>query len=85
MGGALFATLEGLNGEDMTCDVQVRWKKYSALEGIYQQVVHAAQYSGQITYLAKQYRDEKWRCLMIPKGESEAYNRQKGREAGLIR
>src|SRR4030042_2222622 len=32
--GTLFATLEGLNGEDLTRDVQVRWKKYSALEGI---------------------------------------------------
>lgn len=83
--GKLFATLEGLRREDLTRDVQVRWKKYPALEGVYQQVVHAAQHSGQIIYLAKLYKGEDWRYLTIPKGKSEEYNEQKRREAGLIR
>ena len=81
----LFASLDELNGEDLTRNVQVRWKKYPALEGVYQQVVHAAQHSGQIIYLAKLYRGEDWEYLTIPKGKSEEYNRQKRREAGLIR
>jgi len=81
----LFASLDELNGEDLTRNVQVRWKKYPALEGVYQQVVHAAQHSGQIIYLAKHYRGEDWEYLTIPKGKSEEYNRQKRREAGLIR
>ena len=83
--GKLFETLEELKAEDLTRDVQVRWRKYPALEGIYQQVVHAAQHSGQIIYLAKLYKGEDWRYLTIPKGMSEEYNRQKRREAGLIR
>ncbi len=83
--GKIFATLEELDGEDLTRDVQVRWKKYSALEGIYQQVVHAAQHSGQIIYLAKLYKGKDWKYLTIPKGKSEEYNRQKRREAGLTR
>jgi hypothetical protein len=81
--GKLFDTLEGLRGEELTRDVQVRWKKYSALEGIYQQIVHAGQHSGQIIYLAKLYKGEDWRYLTIPKGKSEEYNEQKRREAGL--
>jgi hypothetical protein len=83
--GKIFATLEELDGEDLTRDVQVRWKKYSALEGIYQQVVHAAQHSGQIIYLAKLYKGKDWKYLTILKGKSEEYNRQKRREAGLTR
>jgi hypothetical protein len=66
--GKLFASLDELNGEDLTRDVQVRWKKYSALEGIYQQVVHAAQHSGQIIYLTKFYKSKDWKYLTIPKG-----------------
>ena len=81
----LFASLDELNGEDLTRNVQVRWRKYPALEGIYQQVVHAAQHSGQIIYLAKLCRGEEWVYLTIPKGKSEEHNRQKRREAGLIR
>jgi hypothetical protein len=54
--GKLTTTLEDLSGEDLTRDVQDRWKKYSALEGIHQQVVHAAQHSRQIIYLAKMRR-----------------------------
>jgi len=81
----LFASLDELDGEDLTRNVQVRWKKHPALEGVYQQVVHAAQHSGQIIYLAKLYRGEDWEYLTIPKGKSEEYNRQKRREAGLIR
>ena len=79
----LFATLEELKSEDVTRDVQVRWKKYSALEGIYQQVVHAAQHSGQVIYLAKLYKGKDWKYLTIPKGKSEEYNEQRRREAGL--
>ncbi|HIH89406.1 TPA: DUF1572 family protein [Candidatus Bathyarchaeota archaeon] len=32
-GGRFFATLDGLKGEDLTRDVQVRWRKQPALEG----------------------------------------------------
>ena len=81
----LFTTLEGLRGEDLTLDVQIRWKKYPALEGIYQQIVHAAQHSGQIIYLAKLYKGEGWKYLTIPKGKSEEYNEEKRREAGIVK
>ena len=79
----LFETLDGLKGEDLTKDIQVRWRKQPALEGIYQQSMHAAQHSGQIIYLAKLYRGEGWKYLTIPKGGTDAYNAMRRKQAGL--
>jgi hypothetical protein len=83
--GRLLRTLDELRGDDLTRDVLVRWKKQPALEGIYQQVLHAAQHGGQIIYLSKLYKGHEWRYLTIPPGKSEEFNEQKRREAGIIR
>jgi hypothetical protein len=54
--GRFHGTLDELSGEDVARDIQVRWRKQPAMEGIYQQAMHAAQHGGQIIYLAKLYR-----------------------------
>ena len=46
--GRFLGTLDELKGGDLTRDIQVRWRKQPALEGIYQQSIHAAQHGGQI-------------------------------------
>ena len=74
--GRLLDTLDGLSGEDLTRDIQVRWRKQPALEGIYQQGMHAAQHGGQIIYLAKLYRGGDWKYLTIPKGGTDEYNKR---------
>jgi uncharacterized damage-inducible protein DinB len=81
--GRFLGTLEGLKGDDLTRDIQVRWRKQPALEGILQQSMHAAQHGGQIIYLAKLYRGSDWRYLTIPKGGTDAYNAMRRREAGV--
>ena len=81
--GDLLGTLEGLTVGDLTMDIQVRWRKQPAIEGIYQQAMHAAQHGGQIIYLAKLYRSGEWKYLTIPKGGTDAYNAMRRREAGL--
>jgi hypothetical protein len=81
--GRFFSTLDGLKGEDLTRDIQVRWRKQPALEGIFQQSIHAAQHSGQIIYLAKLYKGSDWKYLSIAKGKTEEYNAMRRREAGV--
>ena len=83
--GRLLGTLEELKGDDLAHDIQVRWRKQPALEGIYQQSMHAAQHGGQIIYLAKLFRGGDWKYLTILKGGTEEYNTQKCREASLVR
>jgi hypothetical protein len=81
--GRFFVTLDGLKGEDLTRDIQVRWRKQPALEGILQQAMHAAQHGGQIVYLAKLYRGSDWKYLTIAKGKTDEYNAMRRREAGV--
>jgi hypothetical protein len=81
----IFKTLDELGGDDLTREVQVRWRKQPAFEGIYQQVFHAAQHGGQIIYLAKLYKGGDWKYLTIPPGKTGEYNEQKRREAGLVK
>jgi hypothetical protein len=81
--GRFHGTLDELSGEDVARDIQVRWRKQPAMEGIYQQAMHAAQHGGQIIYLAKLYRGGDWRYLTIPKGGTDEYNAMRRREAGV--
>jgi hypothetical protein len=81
--GRYLTTLDGLKKEDLTRDIQVRWRKQPALEGILQQAMHAAQHSGQIIYLAKLYKGSDWKYLTIAKGKTDEYNAMRRREAGL--
>jgi hypothetical protein len=79
-----FGTIDELRSDDLIKDIQVRWRKQPALEGIYQQAMHAAQHSGQMIYLAKLYRGEDWKYLTIAKGKTDEYNAMRRREAGIM-
>ncbi len=81
--GRFLATLDELQGEDLMREIQVRWRKQPALEGILQQSMHAAQHGGQIIYLAKLYRGGDWKYLTIAKGKTDEYNAMRRREAGI--
>jgi len=78
-----FGTLDELSEEDLTKEIQVRWRKQPALEGVYQQAMHAAQHCGQMIYLAKLYRGEDWKYLTIAKGKTDEYNAMRRMEAGV--
>ena len=49
-------------------------------EALLRSLAHVAYHVGQIVYLAKAMRGPSWKCLSIPKGMSEAYNRSPGNE-----
>jgi hypothetical protein len=81
--GRFLGTLEGLSGDDLSRDIQVRWRKQPALEGVLQQTMHVAQHGGQIIYLAKLYSGGDWKYLTIAKGKTDEYNAMRRREAGV--
>jgi hypothetical protein len=81
--GRFLGTLDELREDDLTRDIQVRWREQPALEGVYQQAMHAAQHGGQIIYLAKLYKGSDWKYLTIAKGKTNEYNAMRRREAGV--
>lgn len=72
--------LEALTPEDLDRSVRIRGEVLSVPEAIHRQLAHAAYHTGQIVLLAKHYRASDWKTLSVPRGGSEAYNRQLSEE-----
>jgi len=69
-----------LTDADLGGTVTVRQQPLRIDEALHRSLAHAAYHVGQIVYLAKEMRGDAWRTLSIPKGKSEDYNRNPGRE-----
>ncbi len=72
--GRLFNAIERLKEEDLTRNIEIRWRQYSLIEAINRQLVHYAQHVGQMIFIAKHFRLGDWQSLSIPRGQSEAFN-----------
>jgi hypothetical protein len=70
----LFKTMEGLTDGDLDKAVTIRNEKHTVLEAINRQLTHYPFHIGQIVYLGKYFKKEKWRSLSVPKGKSAEYN-----------
>lgn len=73
----LFATLKALKTEDLLKNVTIRGEEHSVIEAIERQLAHYAYHVGQIVFVGKLIKDEKWETLSIPIGKSEQYLQQK--------
>ncbi|MBK5285140.1 MAG: DUF1572 family protein [Bacteroidia bacterium] len=69
----LFRSLENVKEEDLMKPVYIRNEAHTVIRAIQRQLSHYAYHCGQIVYLAKMIRNEKWETLSIPRGESEKY------------
>ena len=82
--GAAWATVMDevaqLTDADLSATVTVRQQPLRIDEALHRSLAHTAYHVGQIVYLAKEMRGDAWRTLSIPKGKSEEYNRNPGRE-----
>ena len=76
----LFEALGGLEGEDLTKTVRIRWRDYTLMQALSRQIVHYSLHAGQIVLLAKHIRGEEWRTLSIPRGKSKEYDERLRRE-----
>src|SRR5690606_4252157 len=72
----LFATLNELKEEDLLKNVYIRGERHTVIEAIERQMSHYSYHIGQIVYIGKQIKGEKWESLSIPKGKSEEFLQQ---------
>ncbi|MFZ0814453.1 MAG: DUF1572 family protein [Candidatus Sulfotelmatobacter sp.] len=69
----VFAAIESLKPEDVTRTVTIRGEPHTVLQAINRQIAHYAYHTGQIVFLAKHIRSNKWKTLSIPRGRSEDF------------
>lgn len=66
----LISTLESLKTSDLDRIVTIRSEEFTVVKAINRAVSHTAYHVGQIVFLAKHLRAEKWKTLSIPKNKS---------------
>lgn len=71
---ALFDSLEALKVEDLNKIVTIRSEEFTVVKAINRSLTHTAYHVGQIVFLAKHLRAEKWKTLSIPKNKSAEFN-----------
>jgi len=81
----LMASLESLSDADLQNTVTIRRQPLLVHEALHRSLAHTAYHVGQIVYLAKSMRGDGFRSLSIPRGQSDAYNRNPAAERGAAR
>ena len=80
--GVMFDALAPLSDEDLGRSVTIRGFSLSIAEALQRALGHVSYHVGQITYLGKMLRGEKWEYLSIPPGGSIPYNQDPTLEKG---
>ena len=73
----LFKTLQNLKFDDLHKIIFIRNQGHTVVEAINRQLAHYSYHVGQIVFIGKMIQNENWKCLSIPKGNSEQYNKEK--------
>ncbi|OZM57588.1 hypothetical protein CIB95_04245 [Lottiidibacillus patelloidae] len=72
----LFDTLSSLKEQDLLKIITIRGEEHLVIDAIERQLAHYAYHVGQIVYIGKLVKGDKWESLSIPKGQSEDYLQQ---------
>jgi hypothetical protein len=72
----LLSALRALRDEDLFKTITIRHEPLVAIDAINRQLAHYPHHVGQIVYIGKIIRNEKWQSLSIPRGASEQFARQ---------
>lgn len=72
----LLNTLRALREEDLTRTITIRHEPLPVVDAINRQLAHYPHHVGQIVYIGKMLRNDRWQSLSIPKGASAEFNRQ---------
>lgn len=78
----LLGTLQSLTEEDLLKTIYIRSEPLSAIDAINRQLAHYPYHVGQIIYIGKILKDEKWQNLSIEKGKSDQFNDKMKQAAG---
>lgn len=73
----LFEALNTVNEQNFNTLIYIRNQGHSIIESVTRQLTHYAYHVGQMAYIGKQIRGEKWESLSIPKGNSQLFNDEK--------
>ena len=73
----LFETIRNLEEQDLSTIIYIRNGGHTVVEAINRQLCHYAYHVGQMVYLGKLIKNEKWESLSIPQGASSIYNKKK--------
>jgi hypothetical protein len=68
--GCLFGALEPLSDADLGRTITIRGEAHSVMQAINRQMGHYSYHAGQIVFLAKHLRSDKWKSLSVPRGKS---------------
>lgn len=76
-------TLESLSPHDLMRTVTIRGESHTVVDAIHRQLVHYGYHIGQIVLIARiLVGEDNWKVLTVPRGGSEAFNRQMGFDPG---
>ena len=67
-------TLESLTEADLLKTITIRTQPLTVIDAINRQMAHYSYHVGQIVYLGRWMKEEEWKSLSIPKGDSQVYN-----------
>jgi hypothetical protein len=73
----LFNSLNSLSIDDLQKEVFIRNQGHTVTEAINRQLAHYSYHIGQIVFIGKMVRNDKWSSLSIPKGKSKEFNSDK--------
>jgi hypothetical protein len=74
----IYNSIDALTESDLMRTVYIRKESHTVIEAINRQLAHIPYHVGQIVYIAKMAAAENWNSLTIPKGQSKAFNAEKG-------
>lgn len=63
----LFQAINALQPEDLKRIVTIRGEDHTVIEALQRQLSHVSYHVGQIVFIAKMIRDDKWKTLSIPR------------------
>jgi hypothetical protein len=72
----VFDALEPLSEQDLQRTVTIRGEPHSVMQTINRQIGHYAYHSGQIVFLAKHFKQDGWKSLSVPRGQSDEFRRR---------
>lgn len=73
----LFDAISPLKESEMNKIIYIRNEGHTVAEAIFRQLGHYSYHIGQMAYIGKLLKADKWISLSIPKGNSKAYNSDK--------
>lgn len=71
-----FDALQSLEPADLQKTIYIRTEPLNVVDALIRQLAHYPYHVGQIVYIGRLIRNEQWKSLSIPKGQSDAYNAQ---------